>query len=437
MNVAVFGLGYVGCVTAACLASQGHHVIGVDVSADKVQMLNAGKSPIVEPGLETLIQTVLNRGFLHATCDAQEAIWRSEVCLICVGTPSDLCGGVNTEYVERVCVQIAHALARRGAYVALALRSTVLPGTLQEKLLPILSRESGLQPGRDFGVVINPEFLREGSAIQDFGCPPFTVIGQMDQHAGDVVAALYERLPAPIIRTEPDIASMVKYTSNTFHALKVVYANEIGRLCKKLHVDSTAVMDIFCQDTHLNISPRYLKPGFAFGGSCLPKDLRSLVYLARHSDVSVPVLDALMPSNALQVQAALEAVYQTGKKRVTLAGLSFKLDTDDLRESPMVILAETLLGKGYEVLIYDPSIELQRLIGGNRAYIEQSIPHIAALLAPSLEDAVKNAEVIIAAHGLTDELCERIHADQIVIDLQRRTAEPKLEDGVIYDGLCW
>jgi GDP-mannose 6-dehydrogenase len=437
MNVSVFGLGYVGCVTAACLAQQGHRVAGIDVSAEKVATLNAGHSPVMERGLERLIRDAVDDGRLWATQDVEAAVAHGEICLICVGTPSDAHGKLNLEYVERVSGEIGAALAGMAGYRVIALRSTVLPGVLASRLLPILARTSGRMPGEGFGMVINPEFLREGSAIEDFQNPPFTLIGEIDRLAGDRMAALYAGIEAPLIRVAPDVACMVKYASNAFHALKVTFANEMGRLCKALGIDSMAVMDIFCQDTRLNISARYLRPGFAFGGSCLPKDLRALVYLARHSDTDVPVLEAILPSNGLQVQLALDAVQRAGKKRVAIAGLSFKPNTDDLRESPMVLLAETLIGKGFAVRIYDPHVNLSRLVGGNRAYIEQMIPHIASLTCDSLAEAVASADVIIAAHGIGDELPGLVHDGQLLIDLARLSEDAVRHNEAVYEGLCW
>jgi len=436
MNISVFGIGYVGAVTAACFAADGHKVIGVDVNRDKVRSINEGRSPIIERSLDELTREAVRSGNLSATDNVAEAVNHAEVCIICVGTPSAPNGNLNFEYVERVCTQIGQALAKADGYKVLAMRSTMLPGTLLKRLIPILERESGKKVGVGFGAAVNPEFLREGSAIEDFRNPPFTVIGQVDERGGDILAKLYADIPAPIFRVAPDEASMIKYACNAFHALKVVFANEIGRLGKELGIDSTKVMDVFCQDTRLNISPRYLKPGFAFGGSCLPKDLRALTYLARHSDVDLPMMDSLMPSNERHVQFAYRMIERLGKKRVTLAGLSFKPGTDDLRESPMVHLAETLLGKGYDVRIYDRNVNLSRLVGSNRAYIEQAIPHIAALMCDTLEDAVRGADVVIASHGINSELAGVLRAGQTVIDLAR-TATDSVQIAAEVEGICW
>lgn len=419
MRVSVFGLGYVGSVTGACLASQGHSVVGVDVNPDKVRAINDGRSPVVEKGLERLISEMVHAGRLAATGDTAAAVAHADVCLISVGTPSNGNGSLDLRPVVRVFAEIGAAIKDQAGYKVVTLRSTVLPGTLANSLLPILSSESGKRIGEDIGVAVNPEFLREGSAIYDFKNPPFTVIGQLDKDSGDAVASLYEGSPSPVFRTDPDTACMVKYASNAFHALKITFANEIGRLCKEIGLDSREVMDIFCQDTYLNISSRYLRPGFAFGGSCLPKDLRALVYLAQHSDVDAPALGAILRSNERQVQLAVDIVRQTGKRRVTLIGLTFKPETDDLRESPMVHLAETLLGKGYQLCIYDSSFCMEGLIGANRAFIEHTIPHITALLCDSLEEAIARADVVITAHGATSELAGLLRADQTVVDLDR------------------
>ncbi len=419
MNVSVFGLGYVGAVSAACFAHRGHSVVGVDVNPDKVNTINSGKSPIIEPGLEDLLQEGVAQGRLSATTDTAAAVAHADVCLVCVGTPSDFNGSLDLQYLKRVCAEIGAELAKSADYKVVALRSTMLPGTVMDHLLPILEESSGKKAGPDFGVVANPEFLRESSAIKDFDNPPFTLIGQLDARAGDTVAALYEGIPAPVYRTDPDTACMVKYASNAYHALKIAFANEIGRVCEQAGIDAAEVMDIFSQDTKLNISARYLRPGFAFGGSCLPKDLRAILYYARHTDTSVPVLEAILPSNEQQVQMALDKIQRSGKKNVAIVGLSFKPGTDDLRESPMVHLAETLLGKGYNLRIYDRDVHLTRLIGKNKAYIEQVIPHIAALMDASLDDALASAEVVVTGHGMIEGLAERLRPGQIVLDVTR------------------
>lgn len=439
MDISVFGLGYVGSVTAACLASQGHKVVGVDVNADKVQTINSGQSPVVEPGLDHLIRNAVSVGNLSATQDAAAAVAHGDVSLICVGTPSNSNGSLNLEYVERVYAEIGCALAGMQAYKVVALRSTVLPGTLSTCLIPILTEESGKRVGVDFGATVNPEFLREGNAIEDFENPPFTLIGQVDKRAGDVLAALYAHIHAPVFRTGPGTACMVKYASNAFHALKVTFANEVGQLCKQQGVDSTQVMGIFCQDTKLNISSRYLRPGFAFGGSCLPKDLRALLYLGRHGDLQLPVLESILPSNDLQIQKAVDLILGDNRRRVGIVGLSFKSGTDDLRESPVVELVETLSGKGLEVRIYDENVNLSRLVGGNKAYIERVLPHISALMCASMDEVVENSDVIVVAHDPGDRrklLIELLKPDQLLVDFVKIISDGDRRP-VAYEGICW
>lgn len=439
MNLSVLGLGYVGSVTAACLASQGHKVVGVDVNPDKVQAINNGQSPVIEQGLEELIQDSVKRGNLRATTDSAAAILHGDVIMICVGTPSDANGNLNFQYIDRVYAEIAHALAETSDYKVISLRSTILPGILSTRLLPLLVRDSGRQVGRDFGLVINPEFLREGSAIDDFRNPPFTLIGQMDERAGDALIDVYADISAPIFRTDPDAACMVKYASNAFHALKITFANEIGQLCKKSGIDGSQVMGIFCQDTRLNISARYLRPGFAFGGSCLPKDLRALLYLARHSDLRVPVLESILPSNREHIQMAVDMILRRQRRSVGMIGLTFKPGTDDLRESPIVELVEILSGKGLQVKIYDNNVVLSKLVGGNKAFVERVIPHISALMCTSMEEVVQSSDVIVIAHDLRDDrsqLTQLLRPDQLLIDLVKIFSDgnPSL---AAYEGVCW
>jgi GDP-mannose 6-dehydrogenase len=445
MKVSVFGLGYVGCVTAACFASQGHQVLGVDINPDKVAALNEGRSPIIEPGLEELVRTTVAEKRLAGTQDVGRAVEHADVVLICVGTPSMPSGNLDISYVERVGGQIGQALRDIDDYKVIILRSTVLPGTVRDRLLPALTKRSGKEPGVDFGVVANPEFLREGSAIKDFMNPPFTLLGEMESRSGDVVERLYESVDAPVVRTDPDTACMVKYASNAFHALKVTFANEIGRLSKTVGIDSTEVMDIFCQDTHLNISSRYLRPGFAFGGSCLPKDLRAMLYLGRHQDLSLPVLESILPSNEQQVRDIAELVMNDQHKRVGLIGLSFKPNTDDLRESPIVELVEILSGKGVEVRIFDENVQLSRLVGGNKAFIERVVPHISALLCDSMADVVSNSEVIVVAHDVEThrkQLLELLTPEHLVIDFvktfsQQDGAGSHAQERYRYEGIYW
>ena len=438
MNVSVFGLGYVGSVSAATFADDGHQVVGVDVNPAKVAMLNDGKSPIVEPGLEELITANVAAGRLRATTSTEEAIDATEVSLVSVSTPSRRNGSLDLTYLARVCEQIGAALARKSAYHVVIIRSTVLPGTTHCTVVPILERTSGKQYGVDFGVAMNPEFLREGSAVRDIKHPPMTLVGH--NHAADATAAvaLYENLDAPLITCDIRVAEMIKYASNAWHALKVCFGNEIGNLCKQLGVDSHEVMDIFCKDDKLNLSPYYLKPGFAFGGSCLPKDVRALEYRAKELDLELPVIQSLLRSNQLQIQHALDQIIETGKKRIGLLGFSFKAGTDDLRESPMVILAETLIGKGYDLRIYDRNVLLARLTGSNKDYIEKQIPHLSRLLCSSMDEVLEESEVVVVGNAGSEfsEALTRCREDQTIIDLVRVPVD-RSKVAADYRGLCW
>jgi GDP-mannose 6-dehydrogenase len=439
MNVAVFGLGYVGSLTAACLASLGHHVFGVDVNPDKVELIRSRRSPIREPGLDELIKGAVNAGRLAATCDAEEAVLGSDVLLVCVGTPPTANGSADLSYVDRVCSEIARAIHHAKGHRLVAMRSTVLPGTISSRIAPLMNSVSGRQAGADFDLAVNPEFLREGSGVQDFQNPPFTLVGEYGGRGGDVLEELYRDIPAEVVRTDPDTACMVKLASNAYHGLKVAFANEIGRISKAAGVDGTEVMRIFCKDNNLNISTRYLRPGFAFGGSCLPKDLRALIYDARHSDVEVPVLDAILPSNHLQIQCVVERILQSGKRNVGILGLSFKEGTDDLRESPMVELVEALVGKGLDVRIHDQGIQVSELIGTNRAYIERALPHIARMMCRSREEVIRSSNVVVLAHDTDGDrlgLLGLLEEDQMLIDLVKIGRD----DGpwrFRYEGICW
>jgi GDP-mannose 6-dehydrogenase len=438
MNVSVFGLGYVGSVSAASVAADGHRVIGVDVTPSKVAAINEGRSPIVENGLDDLIRDTVSRGLLRATADPVEAVAQSDVSLLCVGTPSRRNGSLDLTYLTRVCEEIGEALRDKDGYHLVVVRSTVLPGTTHDVVIPALEAESGKKYGEGFGVSVNPEFLREGSALKDFRQPPLTLVGH--NHAADAAGtlALYEKVEAPLVSTTIRAAEMIKYASNAFHALKVCFANEIGNLCKRLGIDSHDVMDIFCRDGKLNLSPYYLKPGFAFGGSCLPKDVRALQYRAKEVDLTVPVLQAILPSNQLQIQHAIDAVLETGRKRVGLLGFSFKAGTDDLRESPIVILAEALLGKGCSLRIYDHNVSLAKLVGANKEYIERQIPHLSSLLCDRIDEVLEGSEVIVVGNASPEfaEALTRTRADHVVFDLVRIQADlDKVEAD--YRGICW
>jgi GDP-mannose 6-dehydrogenase len=435
MKVNIFGLGYVGCVSAACLACDGHTVHGYDVDPLKVDMINAGKSPIREPGLEEKLKEAVSSGRLTAS---RNSIVEADVSLICVGTPSNDNGSQNLTFVKKVIQQLGEFLATSRHYHVVNVRSTVLPGTVEGVLIPLLEKHSGKRRGVDFGVCMNPEFLREGTSVADFYDPPFTVIGQLDGKSGDVVARLYRAVKAPALRAGLKSAETVKFVSNAFHALKVTFANEVGTLCKAAGVDSREVMDLVCQDRKLNISPTYLKPGFAFGGSCLPKDLRAIVHKARELDVETPLLSAVLPSNHLQVERAFELIKKTKKKKVGIIGLSFKAGTDDLRESPMVDLIEKLLGKGYEVSVFDEEVSYSRLHGSNKRYIEKVIPHISQLLRESLAETLKESEVIVLGSKTKnpEEVLAGVNGHVRVVDL---VSAPRFEQVMPtrYDGICW
>lgn len=438
MKISIFGLGYVGSVSAGCLAALGHEVIGVDVNPMKVDMINAGRSPVVEAGLEALIAQAVEAGRLTADTKPNAAIATSEISLICVGTPSNRNGDLDLTFVERVSRKIGQALHHKDDYYVVAVRSTMLPGSTEGRVIPILEQASGRRAGRDFGVVFNPEFLREGTAVHDFHHPPFTLIGQYDSRGAEMVAALYADIDAPLLTVPLKVAEMVKYANNAFHALKVTFANEIGNICKQQGIDSHQVMDIFCMDRKLNLSAYYLKPGFAFGGSCLPKDLRALLYHAHHLDLSIPVLEAILPSNELQVKRGFELIKRTGSKQVGILGFSFKAGTDDLRESPLVELIETLIGKGYQVRVYDKNVSLARLHGANRAYIEREIPHIATLMCDSMEEVMAESEVIVIGNKASEfrQAIHQLRQDQMVIDLVRILEDLNQLDSQ-YEGICW
>jgi GDP-mannose 6-dehydrogenase len=419
MKISIFGMGYVGCVSGACLAKMGHTVLGLDVNPNKLEMIKKGQSPIIEPGLDALLAEMVKSKKLTVASDPVEAIRNTDISMICVGTPSRMNGDLDSGYIDRVIEQIGAVLAKIFHYHVVTIRSTLLPGIIHERVLPFLESVSGKTAGADFGFCVNPEFLRESTAIQDFQTPPFTVIGEINKESGDILERVYRDLPAPVYRVEPEAAAMVKYASNTFHALKVAFGNEIGAICKALEIDSQRVMEIFCQDKQLNISPAYLRPGFAFGGSCLPKDVRALQYTAIRRDVQAPVVSSLLPSNDAHIQRAVDAVMAHGKREIALLGLSFKPGTDDLRESPMVRFAETLIGKGFRLKIFDEEVSLSDLFGRNRDYVENVLPHIHELLRTDLENIVHGAEVIIIGKKIQN--LEKIRAllrdDQVVLDL--------------------
>jgi GDP-mannose 6-dehydrogenase len=419
MRISVYGMGYVGTVTAACLARLGHQVWGVDVNESKVDSINAGFSPVTEPRLAELVSTVVAQGRLRATADSEQAVNESEASLICVGTPGHPDGSIDLSYIIRVCEQIGDAMRTKQDRHTVVVRSTVLPGTIENVLAPTLEARSGTRIGRDFVVCSNPEFLREGSSIQDFLAPPFTLIGADNPNDAELLRQLYAAIDAPQIVVAIKTAEMIKYACNAFHALKVGFANEIGNLCSTAGIDAGEVMEVFCRDTRLNLSPYYLKPGFAFGGSCLPKDLRALTQRARELDVDVPLLSAIDESNRRQIDRAVAQVLQTGRKRVGILGLSFKSGTDDLRESALVTLICRLLDHGVEVRVYDPDVSLGQLVGVNKAYIERTIPALESMMCESTAEIVATTDVVVV--GKASDCFQGIESgmrdDQVLIDL--------------------
>lgn len=437
MKISIFGLGYVGAVSAGCLSSDGHEVIGVDPNGVKVDLINRGMSPIIEKDIGEMIAASVQAGRLRATTDVGEAVMASDLSLICVGTPSQLNGNLDLSHVRKVCEEVGTALAEKAGFHVVVARSTMLPGSMRTVVIPTLEEFSGKKSGVDFGVCNNPEFLREGTAVHDYYHPPKTVIGESDPLAGDTLVKLYEKMAAPLVRADVETAEMVKYADNAWHALKVAFANEIGNVCKSLGIDGLRVMEIFCQDTKLNLSPYYLKPGFAFGGSCLPKDLRALAYKARMLDLDLPVLNAILPSNERQVLKGIDMVVRQGKKKVGVLGFAFKSGTDDLRESPMVVLIETLIGRGYELRLFDRNVSLASLTGANRNYILDHIPHISKLMVETMDEVVEFAEVIVIGNNAPEfrGVVEKAVNGKVVVDLVR--ISPHRSEAGRYDGICW
>lgn len=437
MRVSIFGLGYVGTVSAGCLAKDGHEVIGADPVRTKVDLINSGQSPIIETAIGEIITSAVQSGALCATEDVGEAIRDTDLSFVCVGTPSQNNGNLDLHFVRRVCEQIGRALGQKAERHVVVIRSTILPGTMHTLVIPTLEEFSGKKAGVDFGVCHNPEFLREGSAVEDFYHPPKTVIGELDAASGNMLVKLYEKIEAPLIRTDLATAEMVKYVDNSWHALKIGFANEVGNLCKSLDIDAHAVMSIFCQDRKLNISPAYLLPGFAFGGSCLPKDLRALAYKAKMHDLQLPILTSILPSNDIQVGRGLQLVQEKGHKRVGVLGFSFKAGTDDLRESPMVEVIERLLGKGYDLRVYDRNVKIASLVGANRDFILNRIPHISRLMVDSIDQILEHAETVVIGNRDPDfrSVPERMRANQVLVDFVR--IDGRRSNNGNYDGICW
>jgi GDP-mannose 6-dehydrogenase len=437
MDISVFGLGYVGTVSAACLAKEGHMVIGVDPVDIKVDMINRGETPIIEKQIGEIIKFGVDNVRLKATTNVSEAVLNSRISLVCVGTPSQANGDLDTRFVQRVCEHIGAQIKNKNSRHVVVIRSTILPGTIKNIVIPALEAGSGKVAGQDFGVCNNPEFLREGTAVYDFYHPPKTVIGETDSISGDLVASIYEKLDSPVIRTSIEVAEMIKYIDNVWHALKVGFGNEMGNICKSLEVDSHEVMDIFCSDTKLNISPYYLKPGFAFGGSCLPKDVRALTYKGKSLDIDLPILNAILPSNDSHIRNGLRMVMEAGSKNIGFLGFSFKAGTDDLRESPVVEMIERLLGKGYEIKLYDKNVNLAALIGANKDFILNKIPHIAKLMVKTMDEVLEHAHTIVIGNNSFEfkDLMDKVREDQKVIDLVR-AVDGRNSNG-LYNGLCW
>ena len=439
MKISIFGLGYVGCVSGVCLADMGHDVIGVDANPLKAEMINQGKPPIIEKGLQEILEKVVEQKKFTATSDWERTVINTEIAFVCVGTPSSSNGSLSLDYVKRVAEQIGRALRTKQGYFVVAVRSTVLPGTVEGEVIPILEEYSGKKAGKGFGVCMVPEFLREGSSVHDFIHPPKTVIGQFDAGSGEPIAKLFKQIDAPIIRTQIKIAEMVKYADNTFHALKVSFANEIGNICKEVSCDSHKVMDIFCKDTKLNLSSYYLKPGFAFGGSCLPKDLRAITYKSKMLDIDTPVLSAILQSNRSQIERVVKKLCEYKGHSLGFLGLSFKHGTDDLRESPIVEVIEAMIGKGYAVSIYDEYVSIAKLVGSNKEYIEKEIPHISSLMCSSSRELMQKSDVIIVGNHseeFKDALKSESNGNHVVIDLVRITEDPAMIKGKYY-GICW
>jgi len=437
LRISVFGLGYVGTVSAACLANEGHTVFGVDPVGTKIDLINQGHSPIIEADISELLAANVKSGRLRATDESMQAILDTDLSFICVGTPSQPNGNLDLTFIRRVCEQIGQALKQKAVRHTVVIRSTILPGTMRNIVIPVLEEFSGKKAGKDFGVCNNPEFLREGSAVKDFKAPPKTVIGEIDKASGDLLASLYEKLNAPLIRTDMETAEMVKYVDNSWHALKIGFANEIGNLAKAFDIDAHAVMNIFCQDKKLNISPAYLMPGFAFGGSCLPKDLRALAYQAKMHDLQLPIMNSILPSNEMQVSRGMQLIMEKGHRKIGILGFSFKAGTDDLRESPMIEVIERLLGKGHDLRVYDKNVHIASLVGANRDFILNRIPHISKLMVEKMDAVLDHAETVVIGNKDPDfqSVPGRLRNGQVLVDFVR--IDNRRSEKGKYDGICW
>ena len=438
MNISIFGLGYVGAVSLACLSRDGHQVVGVDIDASKLELIAAGKTPVVEEGMVELMRSVAASGRVSVTIDTERAVRDTDISLVCVGTPSAANGSQDQGAVLRLAEALGRALAQKSTPHLVVFRSTLVPGTVEDVLRPVIEAHSGKKDGLDFFLCFQPEFLREGSSIRDYDKPPFTVVGANHAYAGQQLRALFGHLPCKFIETSVRSAEMMKYCCNNFHALKITFANETARLCDALGVDPFEVMDLVCQDTQLNISRAYLKPGFAFGGSCLPKDLRATSYLAKSHDVELPMLSNILASNQVHLQQALAKVLASGCRKIGFIGLSFKTGTDDLRESPLVILAEQLIGKGMSLAVYDPEVHLAQLLGANRRYVDQHLPHIGQLVRADIASVIADSELVVV--GLTgsaveEALVQHLRPGHKVLDLVNLPGRARMAARV--DGLCW
>ncbi len=438
MRISIFGLGYVGAVSLACLARDGHEVVGVDIDPTKLDLIRRGQSPIIEEGIQELMRQVVASGRVTVTSDASEAVHKTDLSFICVGTPSSANGSQDLTAVLRLAEQIGKAIGAKGQFHTLVVRSTVQAGTVEEKIAPILEQHSGKRSGQDFGLCFQPEFLREGTSIKDYDNPPFTIIGSNSERSTALVRDLFGHLPCEFVGTQVRTAEMLKMACNAFHAMKITFANEIGRIAQSVQVDSHEVMKLVCKDTRLNISPAYLRPGFAFGGSCLPKDLRALTYIGKQKDVNTPMLTSLLASNRVHVDHAVDQVLRSGARHVGMLGLSFKTGTDDLRESPLVTVAKRLIGEGINLRVYDPEVNLSRLMGANRRYIEENLPHIGSIMSPTLAHMLEGAQTVIVGiytKKLGEELFGALAPDQRVVDLVNLPERSALEGR--YTGVCW